>query len=330
MNINYFKYFYFKNMKLNNVSKDENKIIKISDTNLSNVKSKYILSKIFKNMNKNKSLEIVKYNKKIQNRLNLSIQDYKEYSEIEIEVIPTNKRYGKFININENEKSFYHIFFNDNKEEIKSKYNINEEDKITKIRIIIDYKIKSFKNLFKFIECIEYINFKNFNRNNITDMSEMFFGCSSLKELNLSNFNTNNVTNMKSMFSRCSSLKKLNLSNFNTNNVTNMSFMFYRCSSLIELNIINFNTNNVINMSGMFDGCSSLKELNLSNFNTNNVINMSWMLSRCSSLKELNLSNFNINNVIKMKYMFSGCSNDLKKKIIVKNKDIKDEAFDEQ
>ena len=45
-------------------------------------------------------------------------------------------------------------------------------------------------------ECIESINFKKFYRNNITDMSCMFRGCSSLKDLNLKNFNTNNVTNM--------------------------------------------------------------------------------------------------------------------------------------
>ena len=32
----------------------------------------------------------------------------------------------------------------------------------------------------------------------------MFFGCSSLKELNLNNLNTNNVTNMSDMFFGCS------------------------------------------------------------------------------------------------------------------------------
>ena len=54
-------------------------------------------------MTKKKKLEIVKYNKRIQNRLNLSIKDYKEYSEtyssIEIEIIPTEGKYGKFIKI---------------------------------------------------------------------------------------------------------------------------------------------------------------------------------------------------------------------------------------
>ena len=38
-------------------------------------------------MKKNKSLEIKKYNKKLQKRLNLSINDYKEYYQsIEIEL----------------------------------------------------------------------------------------------------------------------------------------------------------------------------------------------------------------------------------------------------
>ena len=73
---------------------------------------------------------------------------------------------------------------------------------------------------------------------------------------NLSNFNTNNVTNMSYMFYRCSSLKELNLSNFNTNNVTNMGLMFFGCLSLKELNLSNFNTNNVTEMRGMFWGCS--------------------------------------------------------------------------
>ena len=42
-------------------------------------------------------------------------------------------------------------------------------------------------------------------------MSFMFNGCSSLIELNLSNFNTNNVEDMTEMFFQCSSIKKLKL-----------------------------------------------------------------------------------------------------------------------
>ena len=123
-----------------NVSKENNKENESAKPNpiIENIKSKYILSKIYNNMTKKKKLEIVKYNKRIQNRINLSIKDYKEYCEIEIEIIPAINKYGYFIHIDENDKLFYHIYFNDNKEEIKNKYEINKKDKVTKIKIIID------------------------------------------------------------------------------------------------------------------------------------------------------------------------------------------------
>ena len=165
----------------NKASKENNKENESARPNpiIENIKSIYILSKIYSIMSKKKKLEIVKYNKRIQNRLNLSVKDYKEYSEtftpIEIEIIPAKGKYDNFINIDENDKLYYHIYFNDNKEEIKNKYRINEEDgetkheyyfeeedKVTKIKIIIDYQVKSFKELFYKCECIESINFKKF------------------------------------------------------------------------------------------------------------------------------------------------------------------------
>ena len=252
---------------------------------IDNLKSDYFLQKLYDNMPKKKKFEIVKYNKRIQNRLNLSVKDYKEYSEtftpIEIEIITAKDKYGKFIKVNENDKLYYHIYFNDNKEEIKNKYiikeedgvtkqeyYIEEEDKVTKIKLKIDYQVKSFNHLFSECKYIEHINFKKFYRN-INSMSWMFRGCSSLKELNLNNFNTKNVTNMESMFEGCSSLKSLNLNNFHTNNVINMIKMFYRCSSLKELNLNNFNTKNVTDMYGMFDGCSNDLKMQIKSENKN-------------------------------------------------------------
>ena len=56
------------------------------------IKSNYILQKVFDNLEKRKTLEIVKNNKNIKKRINLNINDYKEYSEIftpiEIEIRP--------------------------------------------------------------------------------------------------------------------------------------------------------------------------------------------------------------------------------------------------
>ena len=74
-----------------------------------NLKSDYFLKLLANNLMKKKFLDIIKYNKYIKDRINISIKDYKEYSEIyssiEIEIKPFNNEYGKFINIKkENEK----------------------------------------------------------------------------------------------------------------------------------------------------------------------------------------------------------------------------------
>ena len=216
---------------------------------LANIRNNYILKNIFEYLPQKKVLEIIRYNKYIQNRLDKGINNFKEYLTIEIEVIPKKNRAVKFINISN--KSYFHIYFNNNKEEKKVDF-IKEQEKIDKIKIKIDKEINSLEGLFKNCDEIEEINFIKFNRKDITNMSYMFYGCSRLKKLDLSFFNTDNVTNMNSMFFFCSSLKELNLNNFNTNKVTDMNSMFSFCSSLKELNLNNFNTDNVIDMEKMF------------------------------------------------------------------------------
>ena len=159
---------------------------------LKEIKSVFFLEKLLFSLSKKKLLNIIKYNKTIQNILDININNYKKYSEIyspiEIEIIPVKDKYGTFINMITGFERFYHIYFNNKKEELKRNY-INKNEKI---KIIIDYKIESFENLFKDCKCIESINFKKFNRNNIHNMQMMFYVCSSLKELNLNNFNTIN------------------------------------------------------------------------------------------------------------------------------------------
>ena len=289
---------------MSNKSKNNNFII--------NIKSIYILKQIFDKIKQRKFLELIRYNKIIQNRLNKDINDFiKEYSKIEIELIPKEKIYGEFINIYY-DKTYYHIYFNNNKKEMKRNF-ISEDDYVRKIKIILDYEVKSLFTLFQDCECIKKINFIKFYRNNITNMSYMFNNCSALEEINFNEFKTENVINMSNMFDGCSSLIELDLSNFNTNNVSNMSFMFYECFSLKKINLINFNTNKVTNMSFMFRGCSALKELDISNFNINNVNFMRNMFYGCKSLEKLNLGNINADNkLLQTDDIFFGC-NRLKK-----------------
>ena len=311
---------------MNSYNVNSDKIFNIKErVNMNNIKSKYIMKKIFENLKKNKELFIINHNKEIQKRLDINIDDFKNYSNIEIEIIPFKNVHGKFIDLNEEERPYYHIYFDDNKNEVKTTYLY--EDNVSKIRVSVDYQIDSFYGLFYRCCIIESVNFKKFYRNNIKNMCSMFHRCKFLKEINLSNFNTDNVTNMGYMFHKCQSLEKLDLSNFNTSKVTDMPHMFSRCISLKELNAINFNTDSVTNMCFMFHRCYSLKELYINNFNTKNVKNMYKMFYRCQSLKELNLSKFNFSNIKYIDSIFGGCSYELKKRIDEHLKNLNEKEF---
>ena len=62
--------------------------------------------------------------------------EYKEcsetYSSIELRIKIDYKKFGKFININKEDKKYYHIYFNNNNEEIKRDY-IKKDEKLKKL-----------------------------------------------------------------------------------------------------------------------------------------------------------------------------------------------------
>ena len=105
-------------------------------------------------------------------------------------------------------------------------------------------------DLFRHISYLISIDFNNnFNTSNVTDMTYMFYLCTSLTSLDLNNFNMVNVTEMNGMFSGCSSLTSLDLSSFNTPSATNMKWMFEECSSLTTT--INIEEKNIASYSDM-------------------------------------------------------------------------------
>ena len=58
---------------------EKNKIKSIDIFN--NLKANYFLQKVFNNLEIKKSFNILKYNNNIKKRINININDYKEYSE---------------------------------------------------------------------------------------------------------------------------------------------------------------------------------------------------------------------------------------------------------
>ena len=132
---------------------------------------------------------------------------------------------------------------------IKLKYRINKKGKI---RIFGAKFVENNKEKLKMeinreiIELNKYYYSQSINENieiiligmeKVTDMSCMFYKCSSLLSLpDISKWNTSNVNDMSDMFSGCSSLSSLpDISKWNTSNVNDMSCMFDECLSLLSL-----------------------------------------------------------------------------------------------
>ena len=183
-------------------------------------------------------------------------------------------------------------------------------------RVVFDKSFKTYaptslKGFFAWLTNLETIkDLKYLNTEQVTDMSNMFYGCSALTSLDVTHFNTAKVTNMNYMFYGCSKLTSLDVTKFNTANVTNMSYMFNGCSALSSLDLSNFNTAIVSDMSVMFCGCQKLSSLDLSNFYTKEVRDMSYMFSRCSALTTIYASDKFVTSKVQSGIsMFSACKN---------------------
>ena len=88
---------------------------------------------------------------------------------------------------------------------------------------------------------------------NVTNMSYMFNGCTSLTNLDVSGWDTSNVTGMYYMFNGCTSLTNLDVSGWDTSNVTGMYYMFTNCSTL-DVDVSGFDITALTDASGMMQG----------------------------------------------------------------------------
>ena len=120
-------------------------------------------------MLENKGILIIRYNKTLQNKIDLNLRDYINISSrIEIEIYPIENTDIFYINLSKPEKgdNFYY-YFNDDKKGIKDyDYFIQINDKIKKINVIIEYENLSFNNIGLFEGCkyIRKINFIKFKK----------------------------------------------------------------------------------------------------------------------------------------------------------------------
>mgnify|MGYP002624557311 CR=1 FL=1 len=309
--------------KIKKFEEDINNIKNQYDKMIDNLKKNYkILKKIVdeydENNDKKKNFQI------IQNMKNINAFSSSIISDIN-KVINNSDLMSKMKNL---VKMYYKIFPNNDFDIV---YKINEKEK--EIKVFGDEFVKNNKNNnckieyegeeFELQDKLEIKNFdKNFiqiklkNTKNITNMKNMFSGCSSLKYLvGISMINTSRVVNMSGMFYKCPLLefseKIESISELDISNVTDISGMFGDCTSLVEIcNISKWDTSNITNMNGLFGDCSSLKKLpDLSKWNTSKVIYMNGLFFNCSSLEELpDISKWDVSNVTNLSHIFQNCS----------------------
>ena len=107
----------------------------------------------------------------------------------------------------------------------------------------------------------------------------MFKGCSNLNAVYLDNFYTNEVTDMSFMFAGCTSLE-----------IIEFDMAMSAQDEMFSQSRDNFLTGSVTNMAGMFEGCKSLQSFYLQNLDIHSVTNFSDMFAGCSSLDNMNIT----------------------------------------
>ena len=215
----------------------------------------------------------------------------------------------------------------------------------------VDFMIHMFYGC----SALKSLDLTNFDTAKVTYMNNMFEGCSALTTIYASDkFVTDNVSNGSDMFTGCKSLKDYSDSKTdhtyancggtdgyftpggcgyaefdNATGTLTFCYKGVKPEGAYDLNVggsdpewktLGTNVNKVVFNASFanarptscyywFCGCSKLTDIEgIENLNTENVTNMNSMFDRCSALTSLDLTNFNTAKVSDMSYMFMGCS----------------------
>ena len=320
---------------LNKVMENMEKYFKISNDIINNIENKNInyeilnnIDEIINNIDIKKDISMIIKDNNINNKFNNILDMYNKMSKSYIE---ENNEIMLIYKVNKNENSikiFDSTFVNNNKKICKiscngKEYELHERFNLknfNKNKEVLEIKLKGIINITN-MSCMFYgcsslltlSGISKWNTSNVTDMHYMFCGCSLITTIpDISNWNTSKVKDMQWMFGRCSSLSYLpDISKWDISSVTDMNWMFCGCTSLSCLpDISKWDTSNVTDMHYMFCGCSTLTYLpDISKWNVMNVTDMSCMFYECSSLAFLpDISKWNTSNVVNMSWMFCDCS----------------------
>jgi surface protein len=145
------------------------------------------------------------------------------------------------------------------------------------------------------------------NLTNVSDMSSMFEGCSTMTgPYNINEWNTSMVTNMSSLFKGATQFNQ-DIGSWNTSNVTDMSFMFMLANTFNQ-NIENWDVSNVTNMYEMFCMMDSFNQP-LNGWDVSSVYDMSYMFAECHAFNQ-NIGNWTLKNNVQLLSFFNNCGLD--------------------
>lgn len=170
------------------------------------------------------------------------------------------------------------------------------------------------KLMFQNCTALQEVNMTNCNFSKVTEMTNMFYNCSSLVSLgDTSKWNTGSCTNMYSMFGRCTSLKQLDVSNWDVSKVTTFNSMFcggnYGIPPFISsLDVSKWDTSSATDMGYMFHGYLGSEVLDVSNFNVSKVTNFQLMFAS-SGATIVGTENWDTSKATNMYAMFYGVKN---------------------
>ena len=268
------------NIKSNNIknNNENNDIINNLSIKNKNFPCKDISQIIFK------KLELIENN--IKNDFKYNNKDLNEINKLENKLKELNDK-NNFDNIYEFKKEFNLVYF----AKFEGYYIIlgklfisNNKDKI---EIMINDIKKPLMN--KFLLDKGNNNIKIIIKEKLTNLENMFFGCTSLKDIgDLKFLDTSEVTSFKNLFNGCTSLNDITaLMNWNVSNCKDFSYMFSECTSLSDIQYLQmWNILNGTNFSHMFDSCTAISNIKpLQYWNISNDKNCKAMFKGCTSLK---------------------------------------------
>ena len=144
---------------------------------------------------------------------------------------------------------------------------------------------------------------------NLTDVGEMFEGCTSLSSVDISALSTGTLTDAREMFKDCASVSSIDFaSDFDTSGVSDFTEMFAGCKNATSINVASFDTSSATTFESMFEECNKVSGLDVSGWDTSHVTALNNTFKNCKAETSLDLSGWNLSKAATLESMFEGDS----------------------